>query len=711
MFRSWNIDVKSLLKRKNHLRIVFESPLKVIKERRKAGIWNIPYDYGYVRKAAYHFGWDWGPTFVTSGIWRPAFIRAWDEVRLDDFFVQQNSVSLLVAELEPKATIDAASKTKTDILVYRDTILLREDTITLNRGKNNYSMFDYIVVPELWWPNGMGDPNLYNYRIIIKSGNRILDSLSAQIGLRKVEVVQKLDSVGKSFYFKINGVPVFVKGANYIPQDNFLPRVSDDDYKKLIINVKDANMNMLRVWGGGVYEKNLFYKLCDENGIMVWQDFMFAGNMIPGDSAFIKNIKQEAIENVVRLRNHPSVVLWCGNNEIDEAWHNWGWQKQYGYSKEDSTVLWNTYLEVFENMLPGVVKKYAPQTFYWPSSPSIGWGHKKAYRQGDVHYWEVWWGRAPFKKYEQKIGRFMSEYGFQGMPDMCTIRDFTLPADRYLGSEILKAHQKHPFGYKAIREYMKRDLPVPESLEDYVYVSQLLQAKGVSMAIEAHRRAKPYCMGTLYWQLNDCWPVVSWSSVDYYGRWKALHYRVKKDYAPFLVSFDERPDSLRIWVVSDVVTPQKAVLKWKLLDFDGDIKASGSGKLMIEPNSSSAVCGVNRNMIEKYDATDVLLNAVLLSGDSVLLSENNRYFAHPKNLSLKKPVIAASLYKKEGGYLITLLSDKLAKGVKLSILVEGFFEDNYFDLLPHQPKKIFFRTDEILKQDDLKITTLYNVMR
>ena len=709
MFRSWNIDIKSLLKQTNHLRIVFESPLKVIKERRKAGIWNLPYDYGYARKAAYHFGWDWGPTFVTSGIWRPAYIRAWDKVKLDDFFVQQNRVSPLMAQLELKATIDAASKTETDILVYRDTILLREETITLNRGKNSYSMFDNIVTPELWWPNGMGDPHIYNYRIIIKSGNSVLDSLSAQIGVRKIEIVQKADSVGRSFYFKINGVPVFAKGANYIPQDNFLPRVTDDDYKNLISNVKNANMNMLRVWGGGVYEKNLFYKLCDENGIMVWQDFMFAGNMIPGDSAFIKNIKREAVENVIRLRNHPSVVLWCGNNEIDEAWHNWGWQKQYGYSNEDSAALWNTYLKVFENILPEVVKKYAPQTFYWPSSPSIGWGHKKAYRQGDVHYWEVWWGGAPFKKYQQKIGRFMSEYGFQGMPDMRTIRDFTLPADRYLGSEILNAHQKHPFGYKAIREYMERNFPVPDSLEDYVYVSQLLQAKGVSMAIEAHRRAKPYCMGTLYWQLNDCWPVVSWSSVDYYGRWKALHYRVKKDYAPFLVSFDEQPDSLRIWVVSDAVTLQKAVLKWTLMDFDGDIKASGSRILMIEPNSSSVVYDVNLNLNRKYDSTDVLLNAVLLSDDSIMLSENYHYFARPKNLSLKKPNIAVSLKKKERGYLITLLSDKLAKGVKLSTPAEGFFEDNYFDLLPNQPKKLFFRTKEILKHDNLKITTLFDV--
>jgi beta-mannosidase len=329
-------------------------------------------------------------------------------------------------------------------------------------------MYDYIVAPELWWPNGMGEPHLYKYKAVLSDENLQLDSAFVSTGLRSIELVQHPDSVGKSFYFEVNGVPVFVKGANYIPSDNFLPRVSDEKYNQIVEDAKNANMNMLRVWGGGTYEKEIFYRLCDENGIMVWQDFMFAGDMYPGDSLFIENVKQEAVENVTRLRNHSSIVLWCGNNEIDEAWHNWGWQKQYNYSKEDSSKLWKAYLKIFENILPEVVRHKSPGTFYWPSSPSVGWGNQEAYRQGDVHYWEVWWGRAPFVNYEKKIGRFMSEYGFQGLPEMKTIDSFTLPEDRRLGSAVMNVHQKHPFGWEAIGEYMERDYPVPKNPEYYL---------------------------------------------------------------------------------------------------------------------------------------------------------------------------------------------------------------------------------------------------
>ena len=711
MFRSWRVEVKQLLERNNTLKVVFRSPFKVISKKRKEGLYPLPYDYGFVRKAAYHFGWDWGPTFVTCGIWKPAFLHAWNGVKINDLFVKQNKVNSMFAELELSVTLEASYAGKAAVSVYRDSVLLRKDSLSLNKGIDHFLLYDYIAAPELWWPNGLGEPHLYKYKAVLSVANRQLDSAAVSTGLRSVEVVQQPDSVGKSFYFKVNGVPVFAKGANYIPPDNFLPRVGDGKYKQIIEDAKKANMNMLRVWGGGTYEKDIFYRLCDENGIMVWQDFMFAGDMYPGDSLFVENVKQEANENVIRLRNHPSIVLWCGNNEINEAWHNWGWQKQYNYSKEDSAKLWKAYLEIFEHILPEVVHHRSPGTFYWPSSPSVGWGNQEAYRQGDVHYWGVWWGRAPFVNYEKKIGRFMSEYGFQGMPEMKTIDSFTLPEDRRLGSVVMNVHQKHPFGWEAIGEYMERDYPVPKKLEDYVYMSQLLQAEGVGMAMEAHRRAKPYCMGTLYWQLNDCWPVVSWSSVDYYGRWKALHYEVKRDYASTIISFDETEDLLRIWIVNDNLRAQNVMLSWRLLDFSGKVLKEDNIKTELEPNVSQLILTMSNRSLVAYDSSSIFMNVRLMSVSGSVITENNHFFAKPKNLKLLKPEIEVSLKKQDGGYLLFLTSDVLTKDVQLSTAANGFFEDNYFDLLPNVEKRVFFKTDAKLSPMDVRLKTLNEILR
>ncbi len=710
MFRRWEVDVKSLLKKHNNIKIVFKSPVTVINSIKKEGLWKLPYDYGYIRKAPYHFGWDWGPTFVTSGIWRPAYIRAWNKARFKDVYIRQKSVTKSRAEVEVNITMDASQNEKGSIMLFRNGELIQKRSVRLQPGENTFLIADEVNNPNLWWPDGLGEPTMYRYKVLYEMEDVLVDSMEVQTGFRTIEVVQKPDSAGRSFYFKVNGVPVFAKGANYIPPDNFLPRVTDAKYRQIITDAKNAHMNMLRVWGGGTYEKDIFYRLCDENGIMVWQDFMFACNMSPGDSAFMDNVKQEAAENVVRLRNHPSVALWCGNNEVDEAWHNWGWQKSLNYSVEDSAKLWHAYTNLFEKILPDVIKQYSPQTFYWPSSPSIGWGHKEAYQQGDAHYWEVWWGKAPFYYYEKKVGRFMSEYGFQGMPDIRTINDFTLPEDRVMGSKVLDVHQKHPFGWEAINEYMMRDFPVPTNLEDYDYVSQLLQAKGIGMAIEAHRRAKPYCMGTLYWQLNDCWPVVSWSSVDYYGRWKALHYRVKKDYAPLLISFDKTKDSIRIWVVSDEMKTRKATMQWTLMDFNGNILKSEKRDITLDANTSSVVDNLSRDLISAFDTTSILLNVKLLSGNSLLV-QNNYFFTSPKNLNLVMPEINIEVQQQKEGCVVILKSDKLAKGVRLTTVVDGSFDDNYFDLLPDEKMNLFFKTTEVLTPDKLKIKTLFDVMK
>jgi beta-mannosidase len=303
----------------------------------------------------------------------------------------------------------------------------------------------------------MGEPHLYTITWELLRGSQIAEKGHRRIGLRTIELVQDRDSIGQSFYFNINGLPVFIKGANYIPQESFLPRVPDSVYETLLEAARKAHMNMLRIWGGGIYEKELFYDLCDEKGILVWQDFMFACALFPGDSAFFNNVAAEVSDQVIRLRNHPCLALWCGNNEVDEGWKNWGWQRQYKYSPADSAAVYHDYLALFDSLIPAVLDRHDPWRPYIASSPLHGWGRSLSMKEGDSHYWGVWWGKEPFEVYERKTGRFMSEYGFQGFPDYKTLEKVTLPEDRQLGSAVMKSHQKHPTGFETIDEYLLRN--------------------------------------------------------------------------------------------------------------------------------------------------------------------------------------------------------------------------------------------------------------
>jgi beta-mannosidase len=689
MFRNWRIKVDDVLKPGNNtMSICFASPEKKNKARQKQLSYTLPDNRGFTRKAAYQFGWDWGPTFATSGIWKPAYLKAWDGAIIRDIHVNVQQIEESEATLLIETEIEASGENQYQIQVFINDILNTELNVQLNAGINVQEIPIKILNPKLWWPNGYGEQHRYELTVKLLDENKSIDEVSFKTGLKKVELVQETDSIGSSFYFRINGVPIFAKGANYIPQDNFLPRLKEEDYENLILDAIRSNMNMLRVWGGGIYEMDIFYELCDEHGIMVWQDFMFACNLYPGDSQFVENVKNEAIDNIRRIRNHPSLVLWCGNNEVDEAWHNWGWQKQYNYSKIDSTEIWNNYLYLFEDLLPGLVKIYNPQIPYWPSSPSTGWGRPEAYTTGDVHYWGVWWGKEPFENYEEKVGRFMSEYGFQGMPDLKTIVAFTEPDDRNLYSKVMDVHQKHPFGWENIQEYMERDYRVPESFEDYVYVSQLLQANGIKTAIEAHRMAKPYCMGTLYWQFNDCWPVTSWSGVDYYGRWKALQYVVQRAYKTCLISFEEKNECLAICVVSDSISDINASLKWKLMDFNGNSLSEEQKEISILNNSSGMYAEVELNQLAGRKS-ELFLSVELWSRNK-LLSSALHYFEKPKHLKLLPAKIKMEVAEKNENYLIELTSETLAKDVCLITAADGFFSDNCFDLLPGQKKSLYF---------------------
>ncbi|PCI96259.1 MAG: beta-mannosidase [Flavobacteriales bacterium] len=536
MFREWKTSIKEILKvGENVLEVQFISPINYNKEK----IENYPYSLpsgcengetrvsSFTRKAAYHFGWDWAPRFVTCGIWKSIKVNSWNDARITDIYCTTKSISENEAVITAQITIESSKKEeKQYFLDVNDDKL----TKTIKKGLNYINYEFKVQDPKLWWCNGMGEAHLNDLHIELYHEDKLIDQQDIRYGIRTIELVNEKDSIGTNFYFKLNGKPVFMKGANYIPQDMFLPRVTEQQYKKIIENVQYANMNMLRVWGGGIYEQDIFYDLCDEYGILVWQDFMFAGSMYPVDSAFLNNVEQEVTENIIRLRNHPSIALWCGNNEIEVAWENWGWQKQYNYSASDSNQIWNGYTSVFHNLIPTLCKDLDPSRNYTPSSPSSNWGTPENFNHGSMHYWGVWHGKEPFENFEKNVGRFMVEYGFQSFPNMETIRTFASDSSLNLESETMKNRQKSYIGNGLILAHIKQYYDEPATFEEFVSLSQKTQAKGIQMAIRSHMNNQPHCMGSLFWQLNDCWPGPSWSIIDYYGRHKKAYDVVKEEF-------------------------------------------------------------------------------------------------------------------------------------------------------------------------------------
>ncbi|WP_284652846.1 beta-mannosidase [Flavobacterium terrisoli] len=690
MFRTWKVDVKKVLKvGLNKLEITFASAVKKGKEEAKKLSYTLPGDEKvFVRKAQYHYGWDWGPRFVTSGIYKRVALRFWNNATFKSVSYKQNDLNEKIAQLEFQFVIEAAKS---------DEYIIRSGNVPfkrkLKKGTNTVSIPFTISDPILWWPNGMGVAHQYLSDFSLYYGEQKLEDKRVKIGLRTIELVQEKDAIGRSFYFKVNGKPVFMKGANYIPPDSFLPRATDSVYKSIVKNAVDSNMNMLRVWGGGVYADDAFYDECDKNGILVWQDFMFACAMYPGDEAFLENVKQEVIDNVSRLQNHPSIALWCGNNENDEGWHNWGWQKQYNYSEADSTKIWNDYQKLFHELIPQTLDNLLPknENRYWPSSPSIGWGRKESLLSGDSHYWGVWWGMEPFEMYQKKVGRFMSEYGFQGMPDIKTFQAFAKKDELKLDSEAVKHHQKHNTGYKTINEYMARDYQVATNFEDYIYVSQLLQADGMKMAIEAHRTAMPDCMGTLFWQLNDCWPVTSWSSVDYFGKWKAMQYQVKRSFEDFLITVKEEENQYDVAITNDNMNPYDGEFETKLFDFNGKLLWEDTTFINIPGNFSFVHLEVSKKVFEQFDLRKVVCSLQFKPKErlSTVVRQtpvsNLYYFVKPKDLQLTKPTIQIT---KIDELIYEISSDVLAKNVFLSSEEDTFFSDNYFDVLPNKKMQI-----------------------
>ena len=689
MFRTWKVNCQKLIKPgANSLRVVFYSALKKASEAAAEISYTLPgEDRVFTRKAAYQFGWDFAPRLLGCGIWKQIELHFWNHFTFQDVRIQLKELT------DKRATL----RMEVDVLA-NDTGFFNLKMINkgngqrlgrnedLKKGMNTIS-YDYqIFGPKKWWCNGYGEPFLYTFYFEGADFKGNFDRKEFSYGLRTLELVQEKDSIGKSFYFKLNGVQVFAKGANVVPMDMFPGNIRQGTIDSLVDDAATCNMNMLRVWGGGIYPDDAFYKRCDEKGILVWQDFMFACSMLPGDSAFISSVREEITDNVRRLRHHASIALWCGNNEADEGWKNWGWQKQYKYSSVDSLKIWNDYNKLFADVIPSVLKQEDPARFYWPSSPSIGWGHKESLQQGDSHYWGVWWGMEPFSNYENKVGRFMSEYGFQGLPSTSTIESFGTEANWKTSDPVLKSHQKHPTGFETISEYMKRDYPEPMNANQYRYYSQLLQADGLQTAIEAHRRAKPKCMGTLFWQWNDPWPGISWSALDYYGNWKASAYVVKDRFKNVIVSPVIEGSNLNTYIVSDSINDLSCILVLKLFSFDGKERWLHQQKLSLKAGSSTLSFSIDTGFTkQKIDpAKGYLLASVVSNG--VTLDQRVFYFRKPKDLILPKAKPEFSL--DSSGTVLSIRSKVLIKNLSLRANGNDQFELNYFDILPNAESRI-----------------------
>lgn len=719
MFRTYRKEIKNHLTEGNHkLRIHFKSPIDTDLPKLEALGYGLPAtnddsemgELGdqkisvFARKAPYHYGWDWGPRFVTSGIWKDVELVAWSDIQIEDFYLNQESISQEKAELVAELEVDSVASWSGELTISTGDITWQK-AVELVPGKNKLELDIIIDQPKLWWSRGLGDPNQYTFVAQLIKDEQPIAKKTVTTGLRSVRLVRDQDEAGHTFYFELNGVRVFAKGANHIPNDSFITEVTEERYRYEIESAVAANMNMLRIWGGGVYESDTFYRLCDEHGILVWQDFMFACSMYPGDQAFLDNVEQEAIDNLKRLRHHPSIVLWCGNNEIDMAWAHfnehagWGWKNDY--DDETREKIWSDYKNIFHNILANVVDKYAPNEPYWPSSPlvsltdDINQHASKVTGSGDIHFWEVWHGEKPFEEYKENVGRFMSEYGFQSFPELRTVNTFAKTSDYAIESEVMLHHQKNGAGNQLIRTYMENYLPEPKDFPAFLYMSQVLQAEGIRQAIESHRQHMPYCMGTLYWQINDCWPVASWSSIDYYGRWKALHYFAKESFKDEALIFDQTEEQLKVFVVSDKLKAKQAQLKLTLQSLSGEKLSDEVLTIEVKANQSTKVAVKNlSDLIKDYKREEITLIGELLI-DSELIDQKKHYFVRTKELRLGQAQIQIKQLSEVGEFKIT--TDQFAKSIWLDTEEAGYFSENYFDLLPGETKVVQFtpRTGEV----------------
>lgn len=714
MHRTYEFDVHSLLKEGgNAIRITFRSPLPLIERKNKElPLWGVEEavpGYPHIRKAHYMFGWDWGPQIPDAGIWRAISIVAYNDGRLDDVYIEQKHQSNCVS-LDVSVGYEQWADRQLQVEVH---VKPPDGETLIEKGKAADSKISLdIPNPQIWWPAGYGKQPLYEVTVLLKDGEKVLDHKALKIGLRTIRLKQEKDQWGESFAFEVNGIAIFAKGSNYIPEDNMLGRRDPRKTETLIQDCVEANFNMLRVWGGGFYPDDSFYDLCDRYGLLVWQDFMFACGVYRMTEAFASNIEKEAEDNVKRIRHHASLALWCGNNEMETAWVDWGFPKT-GALRED-------YLKQFEDLLPRVVQKHDPQTPYWPSSPSSGGGFERPNdeNRGDVHYWNVWHGLKPFTEYRKFHYRFVSEFGFQSFPSLKTVSSFTEPEDRNIFSYVMERHQKNESANGIILYYLSQNFRYPKDFASLLYTSQILQAEAIKYGVEHWRRERGRCMGTTYWQLNDCWPVASWSGIDSFGRWKALHYFAKKFYAPVLLSAREEGTDIALHITNDKTKAVEGTITWRLCDQKSSVVREGKERVKVDPLNSLLISNLDfSDAVNAENERNTYLEYTLLDNEEQV-SEGTVLFCKAKHFDFIDPKIRTEVKESDDHYSVLLQSSAFAKYVELELADDnGHFSDNFFDLPAGAAKTV-----EILKsslssplsadqlKDQLRVRSIYDIV-
>jgi beta-mannosidase len=690
MFRRYQWEVKSLLVTKgaNELTITFFSPVKYAAEKQAlrtlAGVSQAIPGGSHLRKAPCQFGWDWGPQLPPIGIWKDIRLEGYSGARLVEVHLLQDHTGGQVA-VEVRGVIQRWTETPLNAVV-RITApdgetVEKEGVIT---GRDDAIVKVLIRRPELWWPNGYGGQPLYQVEVFLmrRDGSELapLDKHLYQVGLRKIELRQQEDQWGRSFVFVVNDIPIFVKGSNWIPADSFPTRITDESLEALIRSAAETHQNMLRVWGGGFYEEERFYDLCDRYGILVWQEFIFSCSVYPLDEPdYLENVRVEVVENIRRLRHRASLALWCGNNEMEWGWVDWNWKTP------ELQDLKAAYDRFFHHILPDWCKAEDPDHSYWPSSPSSDtpFENPNGQKQGDSHYWDVWHGRKPFTSYRDQYPRFMSEFGFQALPPLATIRSFADESDWNMTSYIMEMHQKNASGNSLMVGQMLDTFRLPKDFDSLVYLSMALQAEGIRYGVEHWRRHPDRVAGTLYWQLNDCWPVASWSSLDYFGRWKALHYAARRFYAPMMLSIEDKPPLQGVYVSNDLLEPWEGDVRWSLETLRGKVLISGREHVSAAPQAATQVCLLNfSDRITDDNIRTLVFVADLWDGEQ-LVARQTAGFAPIKHLSLEDPAMTVDIHTEKGKLIFALSSRSLALLVELSLKgVDVIFSDNYFNLPP-----------------------------
>ncbi len=688
MFRRYEWEVQSFLDAQgsNVLTITFLSPVKFAADQQSLrplpGVSQAIPGGPHLRKAPCQFGWDWGPQLPPIGVWKDIRLEGYSEARFADVHLRQEHTNDQVA-VGAQVAIQrwGAAPLSVDIIITSPDGRTLEKSAVIT-GQDEATAKVSIPNPELWWPNGYGGQPLYQVEVLLKdtepSSAEILDRRKFQVGLRRIELRQTEDPWGRSFYFAVNGIPILSKGANWIPADSFPTRISDEYLEGLIRSAVQTHQNMLRVWGGGFYEEARFYDLCDRYGILVWQEFIFSCSVYPLDIPdFVENVHQEVVDNVRRLRHRASLALWCGNNEMEWGWVDWKWDRP------DSQDLKAAYDQFFHQTLPAWCDVEDPDHPYWPSSPSSNtpFADPNGQRQGDSHYWDVWHGRKPFTAYRDQYPRFMSEFGFQALPPLATIRAYADPADWNMTSYIMEQHQKNASGNSLMVGQMLDTFRLPKDFESLVYLSMVLQAEGIRYGVEHWRRHPDRVAGILYWQLNDCWPVASWSSLDYFGRWKALHYAARRFFAPLMLSIEDKPPEQVVYVSNDFLEPFEGTVSWSLETLAGEALASGQEPVRVAPQSAVQVCGLDfAGRLTDDNLRNLVFVAELWQGDR-FMNRQTATFAPIKHLSLDDPNIGVNLSHDGNQLIVDLTSKSLALMVELTLPgTDAFFSDNYFNL-------------------------------